>query len=647
MSRMQLALRVAERLRDGAFVDRHIAAVEHKYTSRAKAKAKVPEWEAIRARASELRARYRPRLPELVERFREQATKRGAHVHFAADAEAANRAVWEIVERVGARQIVKSKSMTTEECGLNPYLEERGCTVIDTDLGERIVQMFGEPPSHITGPAIHRSRQEIGALFAEHGLCEAGEEDPTRLTMAARRALRELFLRAELGMSGANFLVADQGAAVVVENEANSLLGTSLPHVHIVVAGIDKLIPGQAELATFLALLARSATGQRISSYTTSYAGPQPRTEAERALGLPERELHIVLLDGGRSGLVGTPAEQALDCIRCGACLNVCPVYRRIGGHSYGSVYPGPIGKTLGPGLFGADELPMASSLCGACSEVCPVGIDLARQIHDWRGTLTSEGRAKTGLPPLLGDLMQQPKLWRAGLRMARALSFVSGPILRATPQIRAWTAGGERRLPELPKQSFRTWLRKRPAEDARPASLQGAVEPRPVRASSPEHGPYDVGDPRGAFVEALEEAGGRVQELAELPEGAVVTAKAAELLRERGIERARAPVDKDELNGQDALVITARYAIARIGAVWLDFGDLESRAQALLSEELLVLVPADAIVPDLPDHAERLAQLPETPCGTILAGPSKTADIERTLVFGAHGPKQLSVIFV
>ncbi|PIE24658.1 MAG: hypothetical protein CSA62_02165 [Planctomycetota bacterium] len=639
-----LEARIARRLRDLAFVDRHIEAVGHKHESRAQAKAKLPEWEELRRRAAALRAEYRSRLPELRERFTQQAELRGSIVHWAADAKTANEQVWSILQKEGARQIVKSKSMTTEECQLNSFLEARGCSVVDTDLGERIVQLFGEPPSHLTGPAIHRSREEIGELFAQHGLCEPGEEDPTRLTMAARQALRQIFLAAELGITGANFLVAESGAPVVVENEANSLLGTSLPRVHIVVAGIDKLIPGEEALATFLALLARSATGQRVTSYTTSYAGPQARSEAELAAGLPPRELHIILLDNGRSGLAGTPAAAALDCIRCGACLNVCPVYRRIGGHSYGWVYPGPIGKVLGPAMAGHDALPSASSLCGACSEVCPVGIDLARHIHDWRGVLTEQGRAVTGLPPLIGSFLKRPALWRLGLRLAKAMPRLSGALLRRSKQMRAYSCDGARRLPELPKQSFRQWFAlPRQAPSLRLEGRSGACSPAQPRAAV-----VDERELHLRFAEALLEAGGDLLTLEELPGEALASSRARAWLAERGISLGPAPIAKEALNGLQHLVVTARWAIARVGALWLDFEDLDSRAQALLPEELVVLVPRPEIVEDLGQHAERLlAQPRRSSCGSILAGPSKTADIAGALVFGAHGPKHLHVIFV
>ena len=681
---MNLRKEFARVLEREEFVARHYKAVVFKKEKRAATVATIRDWGALRARASAIKAEVRQRLAALSQRFAGAARQRGVHVHFAKTAEEGCEHVLRIAREHGVRQICKSKSMTTEECGLNPFLERHGIQVTDTDLGERIVQLFGEPPSHIVTPAIHRSRKEIGELFAREGLCEAGEEDPTRLTLAARRALRERFLDSDLGITGANFLIAETGSVVVVENEANSLLGTSLPRVHIAFAGIEKLIPRAADLSAFLTLLAPSSTGQRLTTYTTHYSGPQPATMAERELGLGDHEMHVVLLDNGRSELIGTPAEEALACIRCGACLNVCPVYRRVGGHAYDWVYPGPIGEVLGPGLGGKDELPKASSLCRACSEVCPVGIDLATHIHEWRERLVSEGRLRTSLPPGMSWLMRQPDLWRKATWMMRRTGRVGGALMRATPWIKAFRAGTKRRLPPVPRETFRDWYDKRDPGDRRLPSLTsgstaGAAASLPASgaaaraaASHADAGATSSGDGARAsvsdaavdlaeaaardkargpaeleelFAARLVEGGGELWTLDELPEGAVATAAARARLAAHGVERAAAPLSKAELNGLDCLIATARWRIAETGTVWVDFGDLESRAQILLPEALVVLVDQDALYADLAAHYRELLAHELPRCGALVTGPSKTADIEQTLVFGAHGPRRFYVV--
>ncbi len=661
MSRSDLSLAVARVLGREGFSARHDRALQFKREGRAVAIARVPEWQWLREQAARIKAVGRDRMEENLRLFREKAEAAGAIVHEVTDAAACNERVLGILKAHGARRVVKSKSMTTEECGLNPCLEKEGIQVTDTDLGERIVQLFGEAPSHIVTPAVHRSREEIGVLFHELGLCEEGETDPTRLTWAARAALRELFLDADAGITGANFLVAESGTAIVVENEANSLLGTSLPDVHIVVAGIDKLLTRDRDLGTLLSLLARSATGQRITSYTTHYRGPAPRSEAEQAAGLAARQLHIILLDNGRRGLRGTPGEDALSCIRCGACLTACPVFRRVGGHAYGWVIPGPIGEVLGPGLAQQDDLPKASSLCGLCTEVCPVKIDLARRIHDWRGALVSQGRAKSSLPMGLGVAMAHPKLWRAGLSLMKWSGKLAGAALRRDPMLRAWQAEGARDLPELPSEDFRTWFRRREKGQkgsgggTGPVDLTGlakavALEASPAGAApdGPAEAPADL---EALFTEALVEGKGELLGLAGLEELAagtkpLLTAQARNLLSgplPGAASWPAAPLAAREIAGQEVLIATARWRIARTGSLWVDFADLESRAQLLLAETLILLVPREKLHFDLPQHYEELGELPA--CGTLVTGPSKTADIELCLVIGAHGPKRLLVL--
>jgi L-lactate dehydrogenase complex protein LldF len=423
----------------------HDAAVWDLRRRRDAAAAEVPDWEALRERAAALKAYALDHLDELLVTFEERARETGAHVHWAADATALCRIVTELLAARGARRVVKSKSMLTEECRLNPHLETRGIEVVDTDLGERIVQLAGEPPSHLIVPAIHKTRREIGALFHRTMGTPEGEEDPERLTRYARTDLRRRFLAADAGITGANFAVAETGSLVLVTNEGNADLGTSLPPLHVACLGIEKVIPALTDLPVFLRLLARSATGQPLSAYTTLVTGPREGGE-----------LHVVLVDNGRSALLANPAHRsALACIRCGACLNTCPVYRRAGGHAYGTVIPGPIGSVLGPALGGpaGAELPHASSLCGSCSAVCPVKIDLHGQLLAWRGERPASSRRERLLIRAAALALRRPAL--AGF--ARALLRPLWPLLarsgRRNPA-EPWLA--ERELPALPRQSFR-----------------------------------------------------------------------------------------------------------------------------------------------------------------------------------------------
>ncbi|HUY28932.1 MAG TPA: LutB/LldF family L-lactate oxidation iron-sulfur protein [Candidatus Binataceae bacterium] len=316
------------------------------------------------------------RLDELLIELTRRLEAHGCKVFFAADAAEARDYIVALARRSGAHRIVKGKSMTTEEIALNPALEQAGIEVLETDLGEYIVQLRGEPPSHIITPAIHLSKEDIGDLFhVKLGIPYTPE--PAELTAVARSRLRESFLRADLGITGVNFAIAETGSLIVVENEGNGRMSSTLPEVFVAVMGIEKVIPKLADLPHFLEILGRTATGQKLTTYTNFIQGPRAPGELDGP-----REMHVVILDNGRSAMLADPVlREALMCIRCGACLNVCPVYRRIGGHAYQSPYPGPIGSIISPNLVGsaAAHLPFASTLCGACKDVCPVKIDIPR----------------------------------------------------------------------------------------------------------------------------------------------------------------------------------------------------------------------------------------------------------------------------
>ena len=410
----------------------------------------LPEWEHLRDLAAQIKRHTLLNLADYLERFESAATGRGAVVHWAADADAHNRIVLEILEQRGARKVVKSKSMLTEECGLNPFLEKNGIDIVDTDLGERIVQLRGEPPSHIVLPAIHLRKEEVGELFHRELGTEEGMSDPTKLTYAARENLRQVFLSADAGITGVNFGVAETGGIVVCTNEGNADLGTALPPLHIASMGIEKLVPRMDDLGVFLRILARSATGQPITSYTAHMHGPRPGGE-----------LHIVIVDNGRSDLRARPElVRSLACIRCGACLNTCPVYRRSGGYSYDAVIPGPIGSTLGPARDPSRHrfLPFACTLCGSCADVCPVKIDLPQQLLRWRRELVSGGRlspSKRAGARVAAAVLGNPVLYR--IAGAAARSFVRRLPRVAKALVPGWATSRE--LPEAPTKSFRQLL--------------------------------------------------------------------------------------------------------------------------------------------------------------------------------------------
>jgi len=437
---------------DPARVGWHDAAVWSVRAKRDAAAAEVPDWEWLRETAEQIKSHSLARLPDHLEQFEQRAMQLGATVHWAADAREHNEIVHSILQGRGVTRVVKSKSMLTEECELNPFLEARGIEIVDTDLGERIVQLRGEPPSHIVMPAIHLKREEVGELFHRELAAPPGLSDPQQLVEIARQQLRSQFLAAGAGITGVNFAIAETGGFVVVTNEGNADLGTALPPLHIACMGIEKVIPRVRDLGVFLRLLARSATGQAISAYTSHFHGP-------RAGG----ELHIVLVDNGRSDLLAREnLRRSLACIRCGACLNTCPVYRRSGGHSYGIPVAGPIGSVLWPArdIAAHASLPNACSLCGSCADVCPVRIDLPRQLLSLRAEAVRAGAIPPGkrwASRLASQLLRRPRLLARVASLARLIvPRIPARWLGRDP----WTR--ERELPPLAEKSFRELWRER-----------------------------------------------------------------------------------------------------------------------------------------------------------------------------------------
>jgi L-lactate dehydrogenase complex protein LldF len=417
---------------------------------RAQAFASLPDAETIRDQARKAKLDTLRSLPSQLERFEQRLTANGAEVHWADTAADANRIVIDIARRHGVRLIAKSKSMVTEETHLNEALEGAGLEVVETDLGEYIVQLAGDRPSHIVAPIIHLTRADVGRVMHER-LQTPMTDDPAELGRFARERLRRVFLEADMGISGANFGVVETGTICLVTNEGNGRMVTSLPRVHVALVGIEKLIPTLADLDRFLKLLPRSATGQKLSVYTTLVSGPRRRDD-----DCGPDALHVVLLDNGRSRLLASDQAEILGCIRCGACMNACPVYASIGGHAYGDTYPGPVGAVLTPGLRGLEpwsDLAGASSLCGACRDVCPVRLDIPRMLLSIRKE-TAPAKSPWWLVAAMrgfGTIVGSPPLYRmANAVMRRVLRRTArnGWIRQAPGPAAAWTTTRDLRAP-------------------------------------------------------------------------------------------------------------------------------------------------------------------------------------------------------
>jgi len=438
--------------RDEKRVDWHDETLWFVRSKRDKAAHSLPEWELLRETASQIKHNVLSNLDTYLQQFEANAIANGITVHWAANAKEHNEIVHSILKKHNINRMVKSKSMLTEECHLNEYLKENGVEVIDTDLGERIVQLAEEPPSHIVLPCIHKKKEEIGDLFHVHLGTAAGESNPQILTEAARQHLRESFLTRRMSLTGVNFAVAETGEFVVCTNEGNADMGSHLADVHIACMGIEKLIPQRKHLSVFLRLLARSATGQPITTYSSHFKKPRPG-----------QEMHIVLVDNGRTVQLGREDfRNSLKCIRCGACMNTCPVYRRSGGHSYHNAIAGPIGSILAPNLDMKQyaDLPFASTLCGSCTNVCPVKIDIHDQLYKWRQVIVKEGYVSPvkamGMKAMVFTFAH-PKFFafagKAGRAFMKYFPFV------VSNKLNPWYK--EREMPAPPKESFREWYAK------------------------------------------------------------------------------------------------------------------------------------------------------------------------------------------
>lgn len=412
----------------------------------------LEEWEQLRETASAIKRHTVTHLDKYLEQFTENAEKNGVKVHWAKDASEFNNIVLEILNSHNVKKLVKSKSMLTEECEMNPFLEQHGIDVVETDLGERILQLMKQKPSHIVVPAIHITQEEVGHLFERVLGSEKGNYDPTYLTYQARMSLRNEFMTADAGMTGANFGVAATGDIVVCTNEGNADMSTSVPKLHIAAMGLEKVIPDYRSLAVFQRLLCRAATGQPTTAFTSHFRKARPGAE-----------MHIILVDNGRSDIIAnTEHWETLKCIRCGSCMNTCPVYRRSGGYSYTYFIPGPIGINLGmlkDSTKYSDNV-SACSLCCSCDNVCPVKVNLSEQIYRWRQNLDSLGKAdpmKKTMSEGMEYLFGHPSLYNTSLKFAPLVNHL--PRLLMYNKLNGWGVGHE--MPVFPHESFQTMWKK------------------------------------------------------------------------------------------------------------------------------------------------------------------------------------------
>ncbi len=674
------------------------ANAERRILAGQRSRASLPEaWEVMRSKAHAVRAEVITNLDRYLDQFTGMLKQNGVIVHRAETAEQAAQIVLEIAQHNHARLVAKSKSMVSEEIELNHALEAAGIQVIETDLGEYIVQLRNERPAHIITPAVHLRRREVGQTFHEKLGIPLTEDIPT-LTTAARLRLRQVFLQADMGVSGVNFGVAETGTLCMVTNEGNGRMCTTLPRVHVALMGIERLVPSMEDLALMLYLLPRSATGQKLTVYTNLMHSPRREGESD---GPQER--HLVLVDNGRSAMRRSPLSESLLCIRCGACINACPIFREIGGHGYSGVsggsstYPGPIGSVVAPGLFGQENfghLARASSLCGACKEVCPVDIDLPKMLLRVRAGMTpSRSQNQEALPPQ----SNAPKAMQFGIRFyswvgsstqryilaqkAGALASRLAAIFWRSPvggwlRLPAFTGWGySKDFPILASQTFRDRFA------ARRAKKPNAIDPRTLpnsdalesQASENLVAPSGENNPSAAasesthqhltarFASELEALGGTIT----LCTSQELTSRLLSLLQDRQIRRIQSweagflpagLLDEIRLAGIEvshhpepdaqAGLTGALAGIAETGTLVLTGGAGKPLTASLLAPLHIAILQASDIYENLP-QAFRLQEVQQASAAVLISGPSRTADIEMTLTIGVHGPGELHVFCI
>ncbi len=647
---------------------------ERRLRARLQALESLPDPEETRRQAAGIRRTTIERLDHHLATLQRRLTENGWRVHEAATAEQACAVAVEICRLHGATRVAKSKSMVTEEIALNPALEAAGIQVIETDLGEYVVQLRGEPPAHIISPIVHLTRQDVGELFHKE-LGVPYTEDVTVLNAAARRRLRPVFLEAEVGISGANFAVAETGTLVVVTNEGNGRMVTAAPPVHIAFVGVERVVPTVDDLAVLLQLLPRSATGQKLTSYISLIQAPRATGDADGPI-----ERHVILVDNGRSRIRDSGLRESLACIRCGACLNACPVFRELGGHAYASTYPGPIGSVISPGLFGLashGHLAKASSLCGACREVCPVDIDLPSMLLRVRRDYARQVRQPWWLRMAMRVFAWAAIGPRRFALALRALGWVM-PFLPGRRGWKAWLPGplaawtDARHFPPFRPRPFRTRIRNLDLSARGTASAPGVERPtRPLPRSA---GDRDLVE---RFQHELEAVGGEVyrvpasempgalagclrsmdceQVLLAWPEREHVHGRAAledtldQLTAARVLpaSTARTTCATIEQSAKTVGVTAAVAALADTGTIVIESGAHGALDASMLPGAHVAILDARDVYPTFADWVEHGGRslLAERSNVVLITGPSRTADIEMTLTIGVHGPARLAVV--
>lgn len=664
MSAKSFRLRIRRSLADEDLQIALDGNAQRRTVGRLKAFSAVPDYQDRRSRAHAIKADVISHLDEYLRRFESQVTANGMQVHHAANAEEAVQVFLEIARARNARLVAKGKSMVSEEINFNHALEAAGIRVVETDLGEYIVQLRGERPSHILTPAVHLRRGQVGQLFHDK-LGTPYTEDIAEMVATARRVLREVFLSADIGVSGVNFGVAETGTLCLVTNEGNGRMVTSLPPVHVALMGIERLVPTLDDLALFLSLLPRSGTGQKLSVYTSLMHAPKRLTDVDGPL-----ERHLILVDNGRSAMRNSPLAEALYCIRCGACLNACPVFREIGGHAYigldGSIapYPGPIGSVVSPGLLDCGnfgQLAQASSLCGACQEACPVKINLPELLTRVRAGMTEDNtqnnhqNAGIAVPGMLRLGLYayrlaagNPGLFSLAERIGGLFSRLVSPRKKYM-RIPAWTGWGySKDFPRLEARPFR----------ARWHGIQQEINTQsgtaiPPQAEAEVPPALKVPSLQDQFIGELAGIGVKVTRLAEQE----VPARLAEFLHERGVERvcvdkigekyaAGIPFTRDPDPAVRVGITGALAGIADTGSLVLVGGEGRPLTASLLPDIHIAILRGSDLVPTLSDVLGS-PEICTASAAVIITGPSRTGDIEMTLSIGVHGPKELHVFLI
>lgn len=582
--------------------------------------------EEARTLAAQIKDEVLDNLQELQNQLVQNCKRNGIQVHFAKDSAEANQLILGICKRVAPDGgiVVKAKSMATEEIHLNHHLEEAGYEPVETDLGEYVVQIDHDTPSHIVTPIIHKNRKEIASSFERENLGPYTEV-PEELAMQARVKLREKFKNAKIGISGVNFAIAETGRIVLIENEGNNRLSTTAPAVHIALMGIEKMLAKESDLPLFLKLLAGSATGQQLTTYIHLISGPKREDEADGP-----SEVHLVLLDNGRSRVMDGPYRDILRCIRCGACLNVCPVYRQASGHAYGHVYSGPLGAVLAPALEGIDKLghlAKASTLCGACEEVCPVKIPIPNMLLKLRDEATRMGAIKDPVQwGIYATGATKPGPWRLGLSLLPMASKIA-----PHPMKTGW--GEFHELPHREGRAFRDWWKEEGAEiGSRTSDVDHqTTSGEEARATPISDHRLPTSDPWQVFESKLTSLGGRMGALQDLP--TKVAFLDPDLPSLPNLETT------NYVWQADMGITLADFAIAETGSVVLSAGNNRARLASLTPPTHVVVIKE--IVATLEEAFARITDR----TSVIITGTSRTADIEGVLVRGVHGPKELIVI--